>query len=232
VLVRPWPLLVDSELADDVLTWVRAGGTLLVESEAGAYDSLGFYRYPNERAFADALGIRSLGRRTATGEPVPWSLGGESGELTPHSWVEPYATDGVDVLGEGPAGALVVRRTVGDGQVIAVGTFLGLAAADSPSSALERFVAQVVAAGGGVPELACSNRDGDSVQWRLGRANGSRVLIVTNAGPATTLRFSGAALDGAGELEELVGGTSVPVREAAAAVDVPGDGYAVLCWSA
>jgi beta-galactosidase len=232
VLVLSWPLHVDPDLAADVLAWVRAGGTLLVESELDAYDALGFYRYPGERPFADALGVRSLGRRTATGDAVPWALGGAAGELTPHSWLEPYATDGVEVLGEGPVGALVVRREVGAGQVIAVGTFAGLAAADSPSPALERFVAQVVAAGGGAPDLACGDGDGDSVQWRLGRANGHRVLIVTNGGPARTLRFSGAALDGAGELEELTAGTSVPVREAVASVQVPGDGYAVLRWAA
>ena len=250
VLLMPWPLHVDEGLAEEVLAWVRAGGTLLVESEVDAYDGLGFYRYPGERPFAGALGIRSLGRRTGElpptayvpGQPgpsgvagdasVPWALGGASGALRPHTWLEPYATDGMEVLGEGLDGALVVRRAVGDGQVIAVGTFAGLDAAHGRSEPFERFVAHVVAAGGGAPDLACSRPDGEVVQWRLGRAGDERVLIVTNAGVAQTLRFSGPALSGAREVSELATGAAIAVEAAAVAVDVPADGYAVLRWPA
>ena len=257
VLLMPWPLRVEPSLAEELLAWVRDGGTLLVESEVDAYDGLGFYRYPGERPFADALGIRSLGRRTGElstsaytpGRPgpagvaddvpgIPYRLGDEHGALRPQTWLEPYATDGVEVLGEGTDGALVVRRALGRGQVIAVGTFAGLAARAERSEPFERFVAQVVALGDGLPDLRCSEPDGERVQWRLGRADDERVLIVTNAGAAQTLRFDGPAsmFAGASAVEELASGTTLPIAVdgllAAIALDVAADGYAVLRWPA
>ena len=257
VVLMPWPLRVAPELAADLLTWVQAGGTLLVESEVDAYDGLGFYRYPGERPFAEALGIRSLGRRTGhvpssayvPGRPgpsgvsldvpgVPWSLGGATGALRPATWIEPYATDGVEVLGEGAEGALVVRRALGDGQVIAVGTFAGLAVQNERSSPFERFVAQVVETGGGAPPLSCSDPDGERVQWRLGRALDQRVLIVTNAAEEQALTFAGdvSLFAGAQDAQELRAATTVPItvegRRATLVVRVPGDGYAVVCWAA
>jgi beta-galactosidase len=50
-------------MAAAIVEWVRAGGTLVTESELDAFDEQGFYRYPEDRPMASALGIRSLGRR-------------------------------------------------------------------------------------------------------------------------------------------------------------------------
>lgn len=255
VVIMPWPLRVEPELAAKLVEWVRAGGTLLVESELDAYDGLGFYRYPEERPFAEQLGIRSLGRRTdgvprddyVPGWPVPggltssdvtipYELDGEAGELPTHTWLEPYATDRVEVVGERPEGALVVRRQLGDGEVIAVGTFAGLATTGQRSESLERFLAQVARAGGGVPDLTCDNGDGEVIQWRVGSAGEARMLIATNAGESQEVRFTGpaGAFGGAAAATELRTGTELPIAvegdRASVAIEIPAEGYALLLW--
>jgi beta-galactosidase len=127
LLILPWPLIVNPELAGTLLDWTARGGTLLVESEADSYDARGFYRYPQDRPFARALGIVSRGRRPNNGTDLAISLGDFTGRLRTAGWVEPLDPAGGKSLADSELGPLAVYRRHGQGHVIAIGTLAGLA---------------------------------------------------------------------------------------------------------
>jgi beta-galactosidase len=227
VVVMPWPLVVDPGLATDLLAWVRDGGTLLVESEVDSYDAQGFYRYPDERPFANALGILSRGRRVADRDHHDYELDGVRGELPVAGWVEPLTTsDDVE--------ALLVTNALDAGRVIAVGGFPGLAHRRERSAGFEEFLRTVVQSADALPALWCSVADGSVVQWRTGEAGGQRLLFVANAGAATTLRFAGPLLAGATDAWDLVRDERLDLLTdesgCTLTVEVPADSHTIVRW--
>ncbi len=82
VLIAPFPIAVPDAAAGPIADFIRRGGTVLVESEAGAYTEEGIYRYPAaERPLAAALGIEDLGRRPLKTEEFRFAYGKESYDL-------------------------------------------------------------------------------------------------------------------------------------------------------
>lgn len=258
LVIMPWPLIVNPRLAAKLIDWVEAGGTLLVESELDAYDTLGFYRYPDERPFANALGIRSRGRRPVPEVGFRYQLPNMSGRLRTAVWSEVLDSDGSDVLGAGPDGPLMVRRELGSGQIIAVGGFLGLAYAeireqqnlsltgspaqiDSEVERLETFVLALAHGSAATPMLRCTPDDGERVQWRTGRSGSQRLLFVINDGPRVSVTFSGdpEAFGGAAAIRNLMTDTEIPLdarglhgdRSPAVTLEIDGGAYAVLAWT-
>ena len=64
LLVMPMPLVVPEQTAEAVVQYVKNGGTLIIEGDADAYTTTGFYRYPGvDRSFARQLGVDYVGRR-------------------------------------------------------------------------------------------------------------------------------------------------------------------------
>lgn len=194
VIVVPWAMIVRPDVATALERWVRAGGTLLVESELDAYDQLGLYRYPDERPFAAALGVRGKGRRPIGDEALTFELDGISGELAPATWVEPLETAGSETLATVPGcGAVLVRHRHGSGVVVAAGTHLGLGYRTERYEGFERLLRAIVTHAGGLPRLRCSAGDGQLVQWRTGRSGADRLLFVVNHGPVVEACFAGPA---------------------------------------
>ncbi len=219
LIFMPWTMIVRPAVAAAVLEWVRAGGTLVTESELDAYDELGLYRYPEDRPFATALGIAGQGRRpVAEGDMLEFALDGASGTLAPRNWWEPLAVaDPAEVLGAVPAGPVLVRRPIGAGSVIAAGTHLGLAYCEERAEGFERFVATLVGSAGAEPDLRCSAADGESLQWRTGLAGDRRLIFATNHGPAVDVEFSApaAVLTGAEVATDLLSGAETAVVDTA-----------------
>lgn len=141
LVVMPWPVFVDPKLAEDLLGWVRDGGTLLVESELDAYDERGVYRLPTDRPFANALGIRSLGRRAAKSPSMAFHLGIMRGAMSAGRWIEAFATPG----GHEPH---ALDLTADRGRVVALGTLAGEAQRNRRSDGFERLVVTVARASG------------------------------------------------------------------------------------
>jgi beta-galactosidase len=211
-LILPWPLIVDPDFGQRLLEWVENGGTLLVEGELDAFEAAGIYRYPDERPFASALGIVSLGRRQLDGGRFEYELDGARGELPCASWVAPHApSPELEVLAADERGATVVRRQLGSGRVVAVGSFPALAYWSERDEGFEAFLGAVIELAGGHPDLRCDRAEGGEVQWRLGRSGDSTLLFVVNEGEAGEVRFEGtaAALGGAGAGVELTSGARV-----------------------
>ncbi len=192
VILMPWTMIVRPEVGDALVPWVRAGGTLLVETELDAYDRLGFYRYPDERPFAAALGIRGAGRRPIGTETVlPFKLDDVHGELRPATWLEPIdAADAGEQAATSSHGAVLLRRALGAGTVVASGTHLGLAYRQERYAGFESLLHALVAGADALPVLRCSAADGQLVQWRVGPSGTDRLLFVTNHGPNVQARFT------------------------------------------
>jgi len=64
VLFMPHNLVLDAEAEEALTRFVQRGGLLLTESECGAFDSTGIWRYPEERFLSRLADISEEGRRS------------------------------------------------------------------------------------------------------------------------------------------------------------------------
>ena len=135
LLVMAWPLVVPPAMAGAIVEWVKAGGVLVTESELDAFDERGFYRYPEDRPMASALGIRSLGRRSLD-DNVTLFLGdgADRDAIRQALWLEAFDPSGSEVLGTSASGeAVATRRRLGTGWVVTLGTLAGLGYSRCPA---------------------------------------------------------------------------------------------------
>jgi beta-galactosidase len=243
VLVMPWPLVVGEEMTNAVEAWVKAGGTLITESELGAFDERGFYIYPGDRRLASSFGLHSLGRRPVgslrelrvglgTGDALA------TGSLPVAGWLESFDEEGTEVIAAGPhEGAVAVRRTVGSGKVFALGTLAGLGYLRSRDPGLESWARSAVEAACGKPSVSVSPSDGELVQWRLGRSQDTWLFFVTADDPVTAVRarFDAHVLSECAHVESLIG-EAVPERgsqsERTVSMMLSDDGVGVFSWKA
>ena len=236
LLVMPWPLVVGPLAAARIAAWVENGGSLLVESEVGAYDERGFYHYPDDRDLALRLGVRSLGRRVIGTPELPVHIGEEVFHLAAATWVEALDPGGAAVLATVAEETVATSAKRGAGKVIALGTFAGLAYSRERGPEFERFLRRVVTDAGATPDLAFSDQDGEDLQWRLGRSGPQRLLFVSSSEGKTevTVRGPGTIFAAGDELVELISGATADVNEVAGVstvkLAITGNGYAVWSW--
>jgi len=212
LLIMPWPLVVSEHKAKSILEFVHNGGTLLIEAEADAYTSTGFYRYPGpDRTFANALGIEDSGRRVLVQEDFNLEWEGEqytlealvprkSGNLP--NWAEErnageYFTPLKEnhdkfhsrVLARDSAGnILAMVNAVGRGKVIALGTFIGCKYQERPYKEFEKFLLHVCMLSGVQHQMQIESEA--LIQWRTGVSGGSRLLFVINPGKSQDFKVT------------------------------------------
>jgi hypothetical protein len=168
-----------------------------------------------------------VGRRTLDDAGVSFEIDGLRGRLPAATWIEPMESgDGTE--------ANVVAHQLGEGAVIAVGTFAGLAANTQRSADFEHLLLALARRADALPDIQCSVTDGDTVQWRTGLAGDRRLLFVTNSGADVTVTFAGAQLKGVDHLQALTETNDLSVQtvngQPAIQVSIPGGDHAVLCW--
>lgn len=116
LLVMPRSLVMDQHQSDALGAFVKNGGTLVVESESGAFGSSGIYRYPEDRFLAGLGDISEVGRRPLPADAVPVAIDLGQGEetyfLPAAQWCTPYEN-----------GALSQVVSVGSGRVVALGLY-------------------------------------------------------------------------------------------------------------
>jgi beta-galactosidase len=123
ILFMPRIGVLTSEQAKTILTWVKAGGRLVVESETGSFSPVGIYRYPEDRLFEETT-VREIGRRELDDDTL--AIASRVGRFTARAtdWVTPMAriggsteidTDGVSCL----------DVDYGEGSILYVGSFPG-----------------------------------------------------------------------------------------------------------
>lgn len=214
LLVMPWPLVVGTNLSAAVQGWVKAGGTLIVEAELGAFDERGFYRYPDDRPLARALGLRTLGRRPI-GTLAKLEMTSDAGPISAHGslplagWLDIFPeAAGTDVIAATSNGsAVAVTRTVGAGSVIALGTLAGLSYLRSRDLDLETWVRSAVQTTCGQPAVSVSPSDGEIVQWRIGRSGANWLFFLSAEDPLTAVRarFNTDVLPEGTHVQEVIG---------------------------
>lgn len=167
LLVVPRTVVMDDALAGALGEFVRRGGVVFCESETGAFDVAGVYRYPEARHLVALTGTREAGRRQLNGDSVVLELGGAAFEVPAAQWLTPLVTD------EGEA--LLAQVPVGKGRAILCGTYLGDAYLHRGGVAFEDFLVALVAEAGVVrpAEVVSPQPVGsDFVHVRVGAAPG------------------------------------------------------------
>ena len=236
VLIAPFPIAVPDAAAGPIADFIRRGGTVLAESEIGAYTEEGIYRYPAaERPLAAALLIEDLGRRPLKTEEFRFTYGKESYDLRAAIWITPLLADGVSVLAKDEAGnILATARQSGKGTVIALGTFIGKGYSEARYGDFERFLGHVIAYAGGLPDLKVHGEK--PLQWRSGPADGKRLLFLTNQSAAQTVRVSGpeALFGSAKTARELHHGGKIRIKredgECRFKLPLAEGDFAILYW--
>jgi beta-galactosidase len=237
MLVMPWPLVVPQVMAAAIVEWVKAGGVLVTESELDAFDEQGFYRYPGDRPLTSALGIRSLGRRSLDdGSTLFMGAGGDREAIPSAVWLEAFDASDAEILGTSASGdAVAIRRRLGAGWVIALGTLAGFGYSRARHHGLEAFARRAAVLAGVTPTLTVLPGDGEIVQWRSGLSGRSRLLFLTADTSVDRVTVSGnRALLGDQKIWSLAGGRAGAPRFAADRfefdVALSEDGIAVLAW--
>lgn len=202
VLIMPRSLVIDDEQAEALHRYVERGGTIVVESEAGAFGSNGIYRHAGDRFLFQIAGIEEAGRRPLPADvlPVGLTLDGElqSYFLPLTQWITPYT-----------GGSLMADVSVGRGRVVALGVYTaeayyahsreeelspsagGFSDPGGPSAAgsigeYERFLVDLLStAGVTAPAWVLETGPDEPLGYaRVGEAGGSPLLFIISEEPA------------------------------------------------
>ncbi|MBN2048560.1 MAG: beta-galactosidase [Anaerolineaceae bacterium] len=225
VLFLPRVLVVDEHVAAKLQAWVEQGGTLVTESECGAFDSVGIYRYPEDRFTARMTGVKEVGRRNVKNERVSASLNGKTFDLGITQWMTPWETAKGEVLCADKDGALALKVPVGQGQVILGGAYFGQPYFEQWSPGFEDFVRAICLDAGYEPQIVVV--DGTVAEksffyLKHGMADGKRMLFVffPKDQDQVTLRFADGFLTGS-QLHDLITGKVVDVVEGQVMLSAP-----------
>ena len=166
-LFLPRTLVLDDHAIDAITKWVEAGGKLICESECGAFDSRGIYRYPQDR-FLAKWGIADLGRRLITAPDIEVEVAGKALTLPAEQWITPFDVDGCEM----PS----IRKSAGKGEVLVIGSYPGQVYARKPQPEFEQLVSLSVAPDGNIMTLSPA---GNTPPYcRLGKSGGKDVAFV------------------------------------------------------
>ncbi len=226
--------------AIDVLTdWVRAGGTLVTESECGAFGPAGLYRYAEDRFLADLARIEEVGRRRLEEDAIEIDLDGERLRLPVEQWSTPmHLPHGCTGFAPHPDGDLLVEGAAGQGRVIALGSYAAGPYQENGGAdpAYERLALWILRRAGYAPSLTVRTptvtTDG-FVHLRTGCSGDRRLLFVfaPTGTDAVELDAAPGLLSG-GALTELRTGASVTPTAAGQGhrlhIPLPPIGFAVL----
>ncbi len=89
VLFLPRVNALSAKVEERLRAFVEQGGVLFAESETGAFDERGIWRYPEERMLARLTGIRELGRRPLSGREMECRIDGDALRLPLAQWTTP-----------------------------------------------------------------------------------------------------------------------------------------------
>ncbi len=217
LLYMPRVLVLNARQERALVHFVQGGGTIITESELGAFGENGVYRYPEERVFAEQ-GVVEIGRRPLVGDSVELSieLGGSTRRYTlpARQWTSPTGEPG-----------LLTDQRVGAGRVIALGTYVAEACYTLGQRGgveqFERFLVDIAAECGVSPSVLAvaeeDTRTSPHLHVRVGASNGTPVCFVISEAPerGITLVFKSQEWQAAAKagLLDLISGTKVAAAE-------------------
>ncbi len=194
VLFMPRVNVLDEKTEKSLEAFLQRGGILFTESECGSFDSVGIWRYPEDRFVARMTGVKELGRRQLPAQSLSVELDKTRIELKPAQWLTPL--DGskgkVMIPFEDPTGSasLLTHAAAGAGSIYLCGTYLGNS--DTSDESFDQLVASIVKRVGVTMPLEILDpapQSGVHVQVNIGTAKGRRVLYFFAPKETKTIRF-------------------------------------------
>ncbi|MBL8025307.1 MAG: hypothetical protein JNL74_02790, partial [Fibrobacteres bacterium] len=119
--------------------FVNNGGTIVCESECGAFTPQGFYRYPEDRFTVKLTGAAEVGRRTID-KSISVKNGKSNFTLEPYQWLTPLKGGKPTVFASHKDGALTAEYTSGKGRVIFTGSYFAEPYLERWNSGFEELV--------------------------------------------------------------------------------------------
>jgi beta-galactosidase len=156
LIVMPHGIVTEPHQEEALATYVQNGGTLLCESECGAFNATGLYRYPEERFPAEWCGLVEAGRRVLPENPIEVNVFNRKYKLAMEQWVTPLENSylqGMEVWAEYAGQPLIAACPVGKGRIIYCGSYLGNAYHAQQADDFETLLADIVFAAGGSPAV-------------------------------------------------------------------------------
>ncbi len=173
ILFMPRTIVTDASTEAALMDFVAKGGTLVCESECGAFSPQGLYRYPDERFIPKLCGYREVGRRNIEGDFVDVTYDGRTYKLGVNQWLTPWRKDGeASFLAEAP---------VGKGKVVLCGSYLGDSYLKKPSMDFEEFVNHLTRRAGWEPQIEVLSPPpaiDAFVYIKYGVSNGKKMVFV------------------------------------------------------
>jgi len=153
ILFLPRTIVTDRSTEKVLEDFVKGGGTLVCESECGAFNPRGFYNYPEDRFTAHLSGICDLGRRNLTGQFFTARIDGRDLNIGMTQWMTPYQDSKGEILASGTYGIIMTEVPIGKGKLILCGTYLGDAYFQNWTSDFENFLELITRRAGWKPEI-------------------------------------------------------------------------------
>jgi beta-galactosidase len=181
VLFMPRTLVFTPAVEVALGRFLEGGGTVVCESECGAFNPQGFYSYPADRLLARLTGVGEVGRRTLANTTLLADLEGLKCEMDLVQWVTPLEQTHGTVWAARPEGSLLSCLSVGKGLVIYCGGYPGEAYRAKPSTGFEDYVAWAVKKAGvqGEVEVLLPRPDSTSFLYvKHGMSGNRRVVFI------------------------------------------------------
>lgn len=143
ILFLPKAIVVDKEKEKILEEYIKNGGTLFCDSEFGAFDSRGLYRYPEERFLSRICDITELGRRNLKSESLSVNFDDCKYDLDIEQWLTPIKKQGKTVISRTDCGPIISEYEYGKGKIIYCGTYLGGMYYKNKNADFENFVEKI-----------------------------------------------------------------------------------------
>lgn len=189
-LILPFPLVISDQVSEKLISFVERGGTLLTEGDLGAFDPLGFYRYPGkDRTLASRFGVSPCKERQLIKEEnLTITFGKKRFLLKASLWLTPLSCSAEqEVMAKDEDGnILAVANSAGKGKVYAFGTFPGAAYGTDKKSDrnFTDFINCLLSAHHCKSEICVSfkerQKEDQLLYWRSGKSGSERLLFVIN----------------------------------------------------
>ena len=153
VLFLPRTIVTSKATERALESFLRKGGTLVCESECGAFNPQGLYRYPEDRFTARLSGIHEIGRRNLKAGLVKVVIDGQKLNLSVAQWLTPWQRGQGKVLAKNEDGDLIIEVPAGKGKMILCGTYLGDAYLQNWTAGFENFIDILISKAGCKPQI-------------------------------------------------------------------------------
>ncbi|MDD3725620.1 MAG: beta-galactosidase [Candidatus Ratteibacteria bacterium] len=188
-LFLPFPLVISEKTSQALEDFVKNGGVILSEADTGAFDTLGFYRYPGkERTPSYKLGIYSeIERQPIEHESFTLKIDGKIFRMKAGFWISPLSTDRHRILARDSKGRVIaVAGATGKGTVYGLGTFIGAHYNRGDRIFDKNFTGLIwhlLEKHGCIPDVRVhltDKKDGKNLIYRYGKSSNGELLFIIN----------------------------------------------------